>query len=67
MPREKDCYRLYLERLDQLFPGTELLSVSDVMKLTGRSREWCSCNFKYNFKHGKKKFISKGVLASALS
>jgi hypothetical protein len=53
--------------LDQLFPGTELLSVSDVMKLTGRSREWCSCNFKYNFKHGKKKFISKGLLASALS
>ena len=35
MPRELDTYRPSLERLDELFPDAELLSVSDVMKLTG--------------------------------
>ena len=36
MPRELDTYRPSLERLDELFPDAELLSVSDVMKLTGK-------------------------------
>ena len=67
MSREKECYRLNLQRLDEKFPGRELLSVNDVMILTGKSRAWCSNNFKWSFEDGKKKLISKCVLASALS
>lgn len=40
MPREKECYRIVLERLDAAFPNKAILSISDVSKYTGRSREW---------------------------
>ena len=35
MPRELETYRPQLQRMDELFPETEMLSVADVMKLTG--------------------------------
>jgi hypothetical protein len=66
MAREKECYRLYLQRLDEMFPDRDILSVQDVMKVTGRSRAWCAKNFPYNDKKGRGKFISKVVLASEL-
>ena len=36
MPRELETYRPQLQRMDELFPETEMLSVSDLMKLTGK-------------------------------
>lgn len=36
MPRELETYRPQLQRMDELFPGTEMLTVSDLMKLTGK-------------------------------
>ena len=36
MPRELETYRPQLQRMDELFPGTEMLSVADLMKLTGK-------------------------------
>ena len=36
MPREIETYRPQLQRMDELFPETEMLSVSDLMKLTGK-------------------------------
>ncbi len=35
MAREHQDYRNILERLDALFPGRELLTVSEVMQFTG--------------------------------
>lgn len=33
--REKECYRDNLARLDEMFPGKEMLTVADVAKLYG--------------------------------
>ena len=35
MPREKECFRDNLERIDRAFPGKEMLSVSDAMSFLG--------------------------------
>lgn len=35
MPRELPTYRANLERMDELFPGRELLTPKDLMILTG--------------------------------
>ena len=36
MPRELETYRPQLQRMDELFPETEMLSVADLIKLTGK-------------------------------
>lgn len=35
MPREKEGFRDNLERLDQAFPGREIISAADVADFTG--------------------------------
>lgn len=35
MPREKEGYRENVERLNDLFPGREMLTVQDVMQVMG--------------------------------
>lgn len=42
MPREKECYRSVLERLDEVYPGKAILTITDVANYTGRSRAWAS-------------------------
>lgn len=40
MPREKTDYRANLERLNELFPGKEMLSIAETMRIMGyRSSE----------------------------
>ena len=40
MAREKPTYRLELEQILAFFPGKRLLTISDVAKYLGRSRNW---------------------------
>ena len=40
MAREKPTYRLELEQLIAFFPDKRLLTISDVAKYLGRSRNW---------------------------
>ena len=69
MAREKECFRDNLCRLDERFPDRELLSISDVMAWTGRSRGYIERQFGKKFigKKNEKKFISKSDLARAVS
>ena len=62
MPRELDTYRPSLERLDELFPGTELLSISDVMKLTGKCYNTTKRYFPF-----KGQYVSKVNVAHRLA
>lgn len=62
MAREKETYRINLERLDAFFPDKELLSKKDVVEFTKRSEPTVSKLFKF-----KGNYISKASLASQLS
>ena len=63
MPREKESFRDNLERLDQAFPGKELLSAADVAKYTGLHIQTVRKIFPIKPRIG----IPKVVLARALS
>jgi hypothetical protein len=39
MPREPDGYRQQLERLAELYPGKEVLSIQEVCKMLGCHRQ----------------------------
>lgn len=61
MPREKEGYRDNLERLNEFFPQTELLSIQDLIKFTGRDRSTVKKYFPF-----KDNYISKCEAARAL-
>ena len=62
MAREKELYRLNLERLDSAFPGKEYLTTTDVCKFTGFERHTVKKRFQYKGTH-----ISKVALATQMS
>lgn len=61
MPREKEGYRFNLERLNEVFPDHDLLSVQDVIRFTGRNYRTVKELFPF-----KGNYISKVELARAL-
>lgn len=44
MPREKEGFREQLARLDELFPGQEVLAMNDVCKLLRADRRTLICD-----------------------
>lgn len=66
MAREKALYRDNLERLDNLFPNKELLTLSDVCTLCKIAEEKAKRLFPF-MKDKNRYYISKPVLASKLS
>ena len=60
----KDCegFRVQMERLNDFFPDREMLSISDVVRFTGRDRRTVVKFF--NFRNN---FISKVEVARTLS
>lgn len=39
MPREKECFRDYLERLDEKFPDKEVLTQKDCAEFLGKNKK----------------------------
>ena len=67
MPREKELFRDYIERLDEKFPDKELLTKGEVIDFLGISPSTMSRRAKeYGFAP-KSKHVSKVKLARALS
>ena len=62
MPREKECYRLNLERLDEIFPGREILKLCEVADFLGVDKR--TAKAKYGI---SSEGISKVKLANILS
>lgn len=62
MPREKQCFRDNMARLNEIFPDREMLRICDVMKVTGRSRN--TVKKYYTFKNRE---VSKADLARQMS
>ena len=63
MPREKPSYRDNLERLDNIFPSREMLTVTDVSNFTGVCRRVAKKMFSFN----QNNYISKATLAREMS
>lgn len=63
MAKEPAAYRNVLEDLLAFFDGKRLLTVVDVARYTGRTREWCKARYAIDPKAG----ISTAVLAYKLS
>lgn len=63
MAREPAAYRNVLEDLLSFFEGKRHLTVVDVSRYTGRTREWCKERYSIDPKAG----ISTAVLAYKLS
>lgn len=67
MPREKECFRDNLVRLDERFPDKELLTKSDVASFLGiSSRTLTRRSEEYGFT-SRSNHVSKVKLARALS
>ena len=67
MPREKECFRDNLARLDEKFPGKELLTKAEVVAFLGISPSTMTRRAKeYGFAP-RCKHVSKVKLARALS
>ena len=67
MPREKECFRDNLVRLDEKFPDKELLTKADVVEFLGISTATMTRRSKdYGFT-SKSNYVSKVKLARALS
>lgn len=62
MPKDREGFKDNMERLNEVFPTHDLLSIKDVTQFTGRSRDVVKRLF--TFKSG---YISKVELARALS
>lgn len=62
MPREKELFRINLERLDRMFPDKELLTCADVCKYTGLERHTARRKFKFDGH-----YIAKSTLANQIS
>jgi len=67
LPREKECFRDNLERLDDRFPDREMLCRKDLCEFTGLSRNGLKANYPYPGRYISKadfaRLISKGVSA----
>lgn len=63
MPREKECYRLVMERLEEAFPGKDMLTAPEVARFLGKDVRTVRKHYPIKKSIG----ISKAVLASALS
>ena len=60
MPREKEDYRANLERLNELYPSHEMLTITEVMQVMGyRSRDTAKKHVLFN----RDKRVSKATLA----
>lgn len=67
MPREKECFRDNLQRLDERFPDKELLTKADVVSFLGiSSRTMARRASEYGFVP-RSNHVSKVKLARALS
>ena len=62
MQAEREALQINLERLNEFFPDRDLLSVTDVVRFTGRDRRTVVKFF--NFRNN---FISKVEVARTLS
>lgn len=62
MPREKECYRDYLVRLDEKFPEQEILNMNQVASFLGLDARTVKKRYGVT-----KEGISKVKLARALS
>ena len=62
MPRETETYRDCLERLDELAPGKEILSMTEVAKMMGINRHTAAKRFAVSGG-----YISKVNLARSLA
>ena len=62
MQAERETLQINLERLNEFFPDRDLLSVTDVVRFTGRDRRTVVKFF--NFRNN---FISKVEVARTLS
>jgi len=40
MARETECARQVMEQLGEMFPGKTILTITEVMQFTGKSRNW---------------------------
>ena len=64
MPREREAYRLNLERICEYFPNTgEMLNVKQVVEFTGNNYRTVKELYSFNSKN----FISKAKLAMEMS
>lgn len=48
MAREKDGFRVNLERINEVFPDRELLSVSDISRFEGTARDTVRKRYTFN-------------------
>lgn len=62
MPREREGFRDNMERLNEFFPDRDLLSVTDVVRFTGRDRRTVTKFFTF-----RNNYISKVKVARTLS
>ena len=67
MPREKECYRDNLQRLDERFPGKETLSMTEAASYIGISKTTMWRNAERYCVDPVTKRVSKVQLARALS
>ena len=66
MPREKELYRENLDRLDERFPGRDVLKYADIAEVTGRSVRFVQKHFKKHY-NTELAGVSKIVVARILS
>jgi hypothetical protein len=66
MPREKELYRENLDRLDERFPGRDVLKYADIAEVTGRSVRFVQKHFKKHY-NTELAGVSKTVVARILS
>ena len=64
MPREREDFRLNLERLNELYPDKEMLTIHDVMRVMGFSRD---VTVKKYVPLTRSKQVSKVTLARIMS
>lgn len=68
MPREKELYRDNLERLDQVFPGRDMLRLGEAAKYTGIHPDTLRGDRNFPKRRvGRNWMVPKTVLASWLS
>ena len=67
MPREKECFRDYIMRLDEKFPDKELLTKGEVIDFLGISQSTMTRRAKEFGFAPRSKHVSKVKLARALS
>lgn len=62
MPREKEAYRLNIERIKEIYPDKEWLSIKDVCEFLGKDYQTVKKRIRFN-----DNYVSVATLASQLS